>query len=267
VSPPFSCTLADLLPLEDPPDTLWSAGIVTAILGDLERVHNEGRRHGQLSASLVAWDGRWHLLDPGNAEPTTEAEDLLALGQLMVLVDAGGPYGDLGHSLLEEPPPAVADARALVQRVLANHLAENHHRLLRRMRSVHQVDLVGRLLDLGRRLRLRVPPPVAVGCLAASAGGSFTLIVSDGHTVRGGVTANMDVRTLPMIAGPDYFDAPANRVLLRAWGTRRPATEALRSQVQQALNSTDAEIELCLRWLAAAARLRAETLLVAARYR
>lgn len=267
VSAPFSCTLADLLPLEDTPDILWSAGIVAAILRDLETVHQHGRRHGQLSPSLIAWDGRWHLLDTGCAEPTTEAEDLAGLGRLMVLVDEGGPIGDLGHSFLEDTPPSSADARFLFQRALADHLAETHHRLLRRMRGVSRVNLLSRVLELCRRLRVRVPPPVGVGCLAAGQNGSFTLLVSDGHTVRGGATASLDLRNLPVIAGPDTLDAPANRMLIRAWATRRPSTEPLRQQLQNALGSSDTELEQMMRWLAAAARLRAETLLLAARYR
>jgi hypothetical protein len=267
VSATFSCTLADLLPLEDPPDALWSAGIVSAILSDLEKVHKTGRRHGQLSPSLIAWDGRWHLLDTGCAEPSTEAEDLLGLGKVMVIVDPNGPIGDLGHSFLEDPPPSAADARFLFQRALADHLAETHNRLLRRMRGVSRVDLLARVLELSRRLRVQVPPPVGVGCIAAGQNGSFTLLVSDGHSVRGGATASLDVRTLPVIAGPDSFDAPANRVLLRAWTTRRPNTEALRQQLQQAMGSSDAELEVMMRWLSAAARLRAETVLLAARYR
>jgi hypothetical protein len=43
-SPPFLCTLADLLPLEDPPDMLWAVGIVTAVLRDLDAVHQHNRR-------------------------------------------------------------------------------------------------------------------------------------------------------------------------------------------------------------------------------
>jgi hypothetical protein len=75
----------------------------------------------------------------------------------------------------------------------------------------------------------------------------------------------MDIRSLPVIATPDHFDAPANRALLRAWQTRRPGTEVLRERLQQQLNSTDANVDAILRWLAAAARLRAELMLVAAR--
>ena len=69
-----------------------------------------------------------------------------------------------------------------------------------------------------------------------------------------------------MIASADYFDAPANRALLRAWITRRPNQEAARQRIQAGIGS-DADIERIMSWLASAARLRAELLLLGARYR
>ena len=265
VSAPFSCSLADLMPLEDPPDPLWAAGLVTAVLADLEQVHATGHPHGLVMPSMIVWDGRWHLLDLGNAEPAGVGEDLAELGRLMSIVDPDGFLGDLGEAFLETAPPSAVDARVLLQRALADQLSADHNRLVRRLRGVARGDLIGSLLDLGRRLRSRCPPPMGVGCVQAGAAGSFWLVVSDGHTVRGGPTASMDIRSLPVIATPDHFDAPANRALLRAWQTRRPGTESLRERLQQQLHSTDADVDAILRWLAAAARLRAEMLLVAAR--
>jgi hypothetical protein len=259
----FHYTLADLLPLEEPPEPIWVARLAITLLASFEELHTKGLTHSQLGPSVVVWDGLcWRLLEPqmlGQKVAGDPRDDLARLGRILAVADPEGVLGDLGSSFQDDPPLNLQMATRLVYKALADILASQHHILVRRyQRKKDQVKL---LIALCERLK-SVLPPVGTGCVSVGAAGSMYLLASDGRQVRAGPAASFDLSQLPVIAGGGRVDSRANRALIKAWNTRKLEREEARKEVQRRLESTDKQLDRVMRWLAAAARLQAEQVLI-----
>ena len=258
-SGPIEATLADFLPLDDEPDTAWLGGIVAGTLRALQALHEAGEVHGALGPELIVCsEGRWTLAWTG-ADAGDRDEDLRALGHLIADID---PVGILAGALDDEPPPSAADAGRLVRRALASELTSRHNELVERLRRISRARRVAGLGAAMRRLVAASPPPRAHGCVRASLDGVVHLVASDGVTVRGGATATTATGHLPLVWSEGRLEVQQARLVLRAWTGRARGDEERRARAQVEMGGDDLALAALVRWLAAAARLRTDTLLL-----
>ena len=256
-------TLADLLPVEDLPDSVQIARFLVGGLQGLKSLHREGLVHGNMGPDklvLTSQGVRLIWLDPFLDQPGTPQEDLAQLAKAVSALDPhqSDPIGSLAHGWAEDPPLSIEMAESVLTRFFASHLTERRHSLLMRSRHVHAREGEARLLRAVRALATALPPPKTSACLRAGMDSVLVVAVSDGETVRGGGLAALPVRHLPEVwSSQRGLDAPASRMLLRSFATRRTGDEDRRAEIQRELHSTDEQAEQLCRWLSAQARLRA----------
>ncbi|HJN72674.1 MAG TPA: hypothetical protein QGF58_01955 [Myxococcota bacterium] len=261
-------SLADLLPVEDPPDPRIVARYVGGGLAGLRRLHAGGLVHGGLTpAHLVqTCDGvKLAWLDPVLPRPRDACEDLADLGRAIAELDPENidPVASLARGLAEGPTPTAEMAEELLVRTLGSVLADRRHRLAMRRRIVARRGDEARLLSLARRLQTATQPPSGKFCLRAGHDSVLVVAESDGSTVKGGPVANIDARFMPTVWSADRgLDAVAARALMRGWATRTRGDEERRSALMVELTGTDARADVLCRWLSCQARLRAVRMLL-----
>ena len=255
--------LADLLPSEDPPDSLQIARYLGGGLLGLAELHARGLVHGRLTAHHVVLgpDGpRLLWLDPLLGEQADPRADLGALGEAVAELDPmeEDGIGDLARGLAHAPPPNVQMAIEMLIRRSAVVLTDKRHQLRMRSRKVSRHNGEARLLRAVRALGQALPPPAGRVCLRAGHDAVMVVAESVDNQVRGGAVAGLPARHLPVIWSQESgLDAASSRVLLRAFATRTGGDEERRAAVQQELGSTDVLASQICRWLSAQARLRA----------
>jgi hypothetical protein len=261
-------TLADHLPVEDPADSGRLAAFLGAGLIALDDLHNCGLVHGHISPMSLVWGpngARVIWLDPLLMDAGPPQQDLAALGRAVGQLDPDcmNPLGAMAHSLAELPPPTTALAELLLRRAMATALADRRHHLAVQARSVARRGAHARLLRATRSLAAALQPPSGVFCLRAGHDPVLIIAKSDGRSVRGGPTGGVPAEFLPLVWSPETgLDAPAARVLLRAWATRTRGDEERRAAVQRQNNATDEKASALCRWISGEARLRALRMLM-----
>jgi len=261
-------SLADLLPIEDPPDSQVIARFLVGGLSGLKALHKEGLVHGGLTPQhLVLTDSGVRLawLDALLETQREPSQDLAELGAAVAQLDPErlDPVGEVARALAEEPPPSVEFAEALLLRALGTNLAERRHALALRGRMLARAGDEARLLRAVRRLAESVPPPKGTYCLRAGHDAVMVVADSDGERVRGGPVAGLPARFLPTVWSRDGGLEPTGaRVLLRAWASRNRGDEERRAAQALELGHTDEAAQDLCRWLSAQSRLRAVRLLL-----
>jgi hypothetical protein len=238
-SPPFSCTLADLLPAEAE-DPVWAARVALGVLERLTTLHAAGHAHGRVAPERVLLvRNAWTLADLGQAG--SPLADLRAFGAL--LVELGDPsLAELGVAFAETPPPSAGDAARLVVAACAAELARAHHALVQRARLQDRGWRVRRLVALAARLGAACPPPVANGVVREEPDGVRLTLRSDGATVSAArLHPGAPVGDGFLVAADGVLDPVSARAVLRAWATSP---------------NRDAGLAPLARWLTAAGRLR-----------
>lgn len=269
-SVPFDGTLADLLPLADPPGAAWIGRVLAGVLRSLGALHAAGRAHGQLGPALVmdrggAWEVAWLDPDEGGGAASV-ADDLRAFGHLAVAVDPAGDLGRLAEGFAEHPPPSAEDAARLLVAGLGAQLAEAHHHVVLRARRMERARRTALLRRLVRRLIAAVPPPVVRGCLRAEADGRAFVVASDGLVVRAGAWAHGGaLERLPAVWVRGLLEPGHARAAMRAWSGRAAGDEDARRARNADLGGDDADLERLARWLAGMARLRADAMVLDAK--
>lgn len=256
--------VADRLPIDDPPSTLFLAQVLGAGLTTLARLHAVGLVHGgPMLAHLVEGRHGAGLLWLDRFQPEGgPRRDLIELAQAVGALDPWqeDPVGELVRDWVEEPPPSAADGARLLRRLLASLLLGARHRVEMDARQLRRRAHRSRLATLTRQLWASRPPPVGCWCLRADRHGVLVLVESDGHTLRGGAAADLSARFLPVIYEPGRgLDAQAARAVLRAWARRDDGDRDHRLELQLELGTTDEDAALVARWLSAASRLRVLT--------
>lgn len=261
-------SLADLLPVEDPPDAAALARLLGGALLSLEALHSNGLVHGDVRAEhLILGPGLPRLvwLDALLPRGGSVSQDLRDLGATIALLDPDriDPVGQIAHSMAEDPPPDTTAARLLLQRTLSEHLADRRHSLAMRRRDQARRDRESHLWSLVRRLSESLAPPTGSWCLRAGQDTVLIVAESDGVRVRGGPVAGVPSRFMPVVWSPEGgLDAIAARALLRGWATRRTGNEERRAQLQEQLGADDAGARAMCRWLSCQSRLRSVRLLL-----
>ena len=260
-------SLADLLPVEDAPDTRTIARTLGGGLAGLAALHEAGRVHGGVRPEhlVLTSDGvKLAWLDPVLPIERGARQDLADLGRAVAQLDPLGEdsVGALARGLAEGPPPTPQLAIELLGRTLGSELADRRHRVAMRRRLVARRSDEARLLRLAHRLADALPPPSGRWCLRAGRDAVMVLAESDGTTVKGGPVAGLDARYLPTVWGSDGLDAVGARALMRAWATRMRGDDDKRADLQRQLGGQDdGAADLCA-WLSCQARLRAVRLLL-----
>lgn len=268
VVPLPGASLADLLPVEDPPDPRTVARYFAGGLAGLKRLHEAGLVHGGVrGAHLVqTQDGvRLAWLDPVLTSPRDGCEDLADLGRVIASLDPDNvdPIASLARGLAEGPTPTAEMAQELLVRSLGSVLADHRHRLAMRGRLVTRRGDEARLLTLARRLQKASEPPAGKFCLRAGRDSVLVVADSDGSTIKGGPVASVDARFMPTVWSPERgLDAVAARALMRAWATRTRGDEERRGEIMENLSGDDANADVLCRWLSCQARLRAVRMLL-----
>ena len=268
VVPLSGTSLADLLPVEDPPDPRTVARFFAGGLAGLSRLHEQGLVHGGLRpAHLVMTSEGVKLawLDPVLPSPRDACEDLADLGRAISQLDPEhvDPVATLARGLAEGPTPTTDMVEVLLVRTLGSVLADRRHRLAMRSRLVTRRGDEARLLDLARRLQRAITPPAGKFCLRAGRDAVLVVADSDGRTVKGGPVASVDARFMPTVWTPDRgLDAVAARALMRAWATRARGDEERRASLMEELSGNDEDAQILCRWLSCQARLRAVRMLL-----
>ena len=256
-------SLSDLLPAEDPPDTIQLAGYLARGLLGLSSLHSRGLHHGAVSASHLIHGPEGPQLawfDPSLRDGGSPGNDIAHLGAAVCQLDPleEDPIGDLARGFAESPPPNVEMATSMLLRCLASLLVETRHRLLLRSRQVHVRDGEARLLRAVSRLAQTISPPIGKVCVRAGLDALMVVAQSNGVQVEGGPVAGLPARHLPVIWTPENgLDAAASRFVLRAFATRTGGDEERRAQIQKELGGTDILASQLCRWLSAQSRLRA----------
>jgi hypothetical protein len=264
--------LADLLPVEAPPELRPFARWMATALQTIAALHARGLRFGPLGPSRVLLtEHRAFLLwlDPFDLGPGDPATDVAALASSLLSLDPGGlhPLSQVALPWTGDTAPGAAEAAALVRRGLADELLAARHRLVLRNRTATRGERTARLFRAVLGLGRAVPPPAGRCCLHAGLDRTLLLVESDGRRVRGGRALGLTA-DLPVLYAPDRgLDAVATRAVLRAAARSEPGDEALRARIQASLPGDGAGGAALLRWLAAASRLRAAHLLLAWRLR
>jgi hypothetical protein len=248
---PIACTLADLLPLEEPADAAWIARLALGAFGALAALHATGAVHGWIGAdSVVATRDRWTLAWLGPVGTATPADDIGALGRLVGELDPDGPVGALAASFADTPPPSATDATSLCLRACVGLLAREHHGLVLRARTLGDASRRGRLRPLARRLEAACPPPIVRGQVPVDPDEARLHVESDGVRIRAArlpgddVSARLAEGSGFPVWGPAGLDPVAARSVLRAWATGRAGASPALAPL--------------MRWLAATARLRVD---------
>jgi hypothetical protein len=243
------------------------AGALTVALRGIRALHATGRWLGgdlldQIAVSpeqpALIWLDRF---DP----PGSFRDDLVSVGALAAALDPEGqdPLGRLVCEWETTPPPTAEVAVFLLKRAMAAALLSERYRL---RTTQHRHALRGQRLRLEQlldRLCAMLPPPLSV-CLSAPPDQPPTLLVSDGHTLRGG---QVDLDALPVVASPGSIDVFACRALLRSARTHRRRDDERRDQLDTTLGGDEASRAAALRWIRARLRLRSLSLLLAKQLR
>ena len=261
-------SLADLLPVEDRPDTLVLARFLAGGLAGLERLHDLGLVHGGVTPDHLVQgpDGvRLAWVDPLIDGPREPAQDLAELGATVAMLDPEGvdPVGDLARAMADEAPPNAVFASALLVRTLSAELAERRHRLAMRSRMLRRSAEEARLLRAVRRLEHSIPPPRGIFCLRAGHDQVLVVADCDGERIRGGPVAGLPARFLPTVwSRQGGLEPTGTRALLRAWATRQRGDEERRAVQAAALGHDDEQAQGLCRWLSAQSRLRSVRMLL-----
>ena len=265
--------LVELLPAEAPPEPLPLARWLASSLLALQGLHRRGLRAGRVDPELLLLGERRAVLlwlDPLELPAAPLAEDLRQLAATLLQLDPGAlhPVGQLLQPWLDCPPEGCGEAVELFKQALADELAAARHALQLRGRATGRGTRAAQLHRACLALARCVSPPPARCCLRADADRSLHLLVSDGRTVRGGVSARVPPAELPLLYSPERgLDAGAARALLRAWARREDGDEAARRDAQSRWEGCDEAGGALARWLSAASRLRCAQLLLAHRLR
>lgn len=265
--------LADLLPVEDPPDTPSLVRWAAHGLARLEALHRRGRVHGNLGPRhlLLRPDGlvlAW--FDPIREHPGDPVEDIAALARCFLAMDPtqGHPLLQLVAPWASAPPASAEDALRILRRHLADHLLEGRHRLVLRARRHDRQSRGARLLHAVTGLAQALPPPEGRACLRAGHDGTLALVESDGRRILGGFAAGVPPRGLTPLYTPERgLDAPLTRSLLRAWARREDGDPDRQARVQADWGGSDRVAGVLARWLTASSRLRTARMLLEHRVR
>jgi len=261
-------SLADLLPVEDPPDSGTVARFFAGGLAGLRCLHAQGLVHGGLRAAHLVQtrDGvKLAWLDPVLSRPRDACDDLADLGRTVARLDPDNvdEVASLARGLAEGPTPTAEMAEVLFVRTLGSVLADRRHRLAMRSRLVTRRGDEARLLQLAHRLQRATQPPVGKFCLRAGRDSVLVVAESDGTHIKGGPVASVDARFMPTVWSPERgLDAVAARALMRAWATRNRGDEDRRAELMSELTGTDPQADVLCRWLSCQARLRAVRMLL-----
>ncbi len=258
--------LRELLPGEDPADSMFLHRALARGLAALQRLHAAGESVGPQLDRAVFFDSRGDLLllRLDRFGGTRSATD--DLGQLGAALSALDPQGEtaIGRWLAEwnaAPPPTAADAAMLLQRRMGSELAAIRHRLHRQAGQRQARSAHAELQALVTRLESALPPPEGRHCLHITPSGDHTLLSSDGAQVRGGVASTPDDGELPVIHAPETGLVPVlTRPLLRAWARR--AASVPREEAQRRLGADDERTAQLIRWLTSTSRLRSSRMLL-----
>lgn len=259
--------VADRLPVDDPPSTLFLAQVLGAGLTTLGRLHQAGLVHGgPMLAHLVEGRRGASLLWLDRFQPEGgPRRDLVELAKAVSALDPWqeDPVGELARDWIEAPPLTAADGARLLRRLLATQLLGARHQVELGARQVRRRAHRSRLAALTRQLWTSRPPPVGCWCMRADRHGVLVLVESDGYTLRGGAAADLSARFLPVIYEPGRgLDAQAARAVLRAWALRDDGDRDHRLELQIELGTCEEDAALVARWLSAASRLRVLTRLL-----
>lgn len=266
--------LAELLPIDEPLSVAERAALLGRGLEGLRWLHQRGAVLGDDPLDvLVLTEGGPRLLwrDPFGAEGSPGADLRALAARVAALPGPDDPVQALARGWADAPPPSAADGLRLLQAALSAALLDARHRLALGARHHGHRAQLARLARAVAALG-RVPPPVARACLRADADGVLICVHSDGSEVRGGA-ARVGARPpapgdLPRVWAPAAgLDAAPARLLMRAWADRDGGDPARRRSATAAMGGTDAAAWALLRWMSAAARLRAGGLLLQHRLR
>lgn len=238
------------------------AQCLLAGLEGLGELHSKGLIHGAITRDCIVLErqrARLIWLD-SFAISGGPSSDISDLAQSLTTLDPQGvePLGALVGTWINEPPPNVEIAKALLVRTLAAHLTSRRHQLILRSRIMKCRGGEARLLRAVKSLSKALSPPTGKFCLKADEDGIMVVAISDGERVTGGGVASMPANFIPTVFSPENgIDPSASRVLLRSWATRRSGNQPLQAKVMADLGGDNKGAEqLCL-WLSAQARLRA----------
>ena len=237
--------LNDYLPVEDPADPLTLAKIMAGGLVALAAAHKKGVMFGPSLPSLLVVDGPTGMLINMDsfACKTDEAGDIVELAKAIIALDPAGdhPITTMAAGWTVVPPPTATDGLTLLYKTMGQTL-----------------------------LSTAMAPPKGTACVKVSNNGVSTLIHSDGQSIFGGQSQNLDTTALNEVySHSSGLNASASRALLRAWALKDSGDETKRISVNQQLStiSEDNNDDLAanfVRWLSAMNRLRAAKLLIAA---
>lgn len=246
-------------------------------LAALSALHAEGLQLGdQLLSGLCLGPGGLRCAQLSRPAASAPSGDLRGLAAALsaLAVEVPGPLPALLSGWVEDPPPSAADAGLLLRQTMARSLLDRRHRLALRLRNRQARDRHAALRALVDRLALALPPPPARLAAHCGADGLVTHVESDAQRVHAGTAEpGGAIGWGPVWSAEAGLDVARARALMRAWATRGRGDEAARARINAALfaerGQAPAEAERAgerlVRWLAAAARLRAARLLLAHR--
>lgn len=245
------------------PDPALFAGALVGAIDGLCGLHSSGRwlGGGLLSHLSEGADGVSLIWLDRFDPPGSQVADLSSLALLAEHLDPLGqsPLSRLVQDWQPAPPPSAADAAHLLQRAMSSSLLASRHQLLASSRR-HGVHLLRLSLASQVRSLLRLPLPRLRTCLSAPEGGMPTIVISDGHTLRAGATAEA---ALPVVATSDGdLDVTACRSLLRAARRHQARDEARRALTERQLGGEPSHRAAVVRWLVSRIQLRSLSLLL-----
>ncbi len=187
-------------------------------------------------------------------EGSKTAENLAALvEQIGDGDDEEDPVAAIAAAMRAAPPTRADDARVLLLRAFAEHLAGERHRLVAERARASRNRREAGLIRLVHRLDRALPPPEGRGAIGVDLDGRITVLTSEPARMTWG-----PAREEELVWSRESGVVPAvTRRLLRARATAAPS-----GRLQREVGGSVEVIDRVTRWLASALRLRTTRLIL-----